>query len=396
MQDKIIQLRSGRLGKLKAGHPWIYKAHLRKVSTSVAPGDIVLVMNADSKFLGRGYYNPKSAISVRILTFKDEPIDQEFFHNKIREAFARRKLLSTKTNAYRVIFSEADGLPGLIADRYADTIVFHILTLGMEGLKNFIVKSIKEVLSPKYIYEKSQSPFRKIEGLKDLKRWWGEKGETPIEIFEGKTKFLVDVENGHKTGFYLDQRRSRMAMEGISKGKTVLDLFCYTGGFSISAAVFGAKRILGIDIKEKWLGQAHKNAALNNVSDKVEFIREDAFTTLKNICDKGERFDIIVIDPPSFLKSKHSIKSASKGYAELNLMAMKTLKEGGILATFSCSHNMPNELFSKILKDASLEAKKNIQILKRCHQAEDHPIVRTLPETEYLKGYFLRVKTLTS
>jgi len=410
MQNKMISLRKGRLGLLRRGHPWIYKGQFTQVAHFIQPGDIVSVVNSDGKSVGRGYYNPRSEISIRILSFKNEPIDGNFFRKKITEAVEKRKALLSRTNAYRAIFGEADGLPGLIVDVYNDTAVLQILTLGMEKLKPLALEAVREVLRPKYVYEKSESPFRKLEGLKDVRIWYGAKGEIRenkgeireergeireekgvIEIFEGKVKFLVDIENGHKTGFYLDQRRSRMALAGLSKGKKVLDLFCYAGGFSISAAVYGAQKALGADIKEKWLELARNNAGLNNVSDRTEFVKGDAFSILEDIHKSGVTFDIIIIDPPSFLKKKESLASASRGYRQLNTLAMKTLSGDGILATFSCSHNMPNEVFSDILKRSAAEAGKKTAILKRCHQAEDHPVVRTIPETEYLKGYFLRV-----
>lgn len=391
MQGNIIRLRKGRLGKVKPNHPWIYKSQFLKVPPSIKPSDAVSVVDSENRFIGRGYYNPKSKISIRILTFKDEAVDENFFSERIRRSAAKRTGLLARTNAYRAVFSEADDLPGLIVDVYANTVVFQILTLGLEALKPLLVKTIKEVLNPAYIYEKSASAFRTLEGLKDIRQWWGAKGKAIIQIFEGKAKFLVDIENGHKTGFYLDQRRSRMALEGISKDKKVLDLFCYTGGFSINAAIFGAASVLGVDIKKEWLELGRKNAGLNSLSDRIEFVNGDAFSILRNIYESGQRFDIIIIDPPSFVKSRRALKSASKGYKELNLIAMKVLNEGGILATFSCSHNMPNELFSTILKEASHDAGKSFSILRRCRQAEDHPIARAIPETEYLKGYFLKV-----
>jgi len=376
---------------IRPGHPWIFRSQFLKPSQPVKPADIVSVMDSEDRFVGRGYYNPKSEISVRLLTFKDEPIDKIFFVNRIKAAAEKRKDLLAKTNAHRAVFSEADSLPGLIVDIYRDTAVFQILTLGMERFKSIIVEAIKDALRPKYIYEKSASPFRKLEGLKDVTGWRGEPGENPIEIFEGKVKFLVDIERGHKTGFYLDQRKSRAALENISKGKRVLDLFCYTGGFAVAAAVYGAKYCRGVEIKEGWLETARKNAELNGVAEKTEFVRADAFSALEDICDSGDRFDIIILDPPSFLKKKESLASASKGYKELNLLAMKALEEGGALATFSCSHNMPGEKFARILKETAAEAGKGFTILKRCHQAEDHPIVRAIPETEYLKGYLLKI-----
>lgn len=390
MSDKIIRLRKGRRGELKPNHPWIYKGQFLSVNPSIKPGDIVSVLDAENKFIGRGYRNPRSEISIRLLTHHDEPITKEFFNNRIRLAAEKRKDIAA-TNAVRMIFSEGDNLPGLIADIYSDTVVFQILTLGMEKLKPLLIEGLKEILNPKYIYEKSDSMYRKAEGLEAVKKWWGAKGATNIEIFEGKARFIVDIANGHKTGFYLDQRQSRLAMDGISKGRKVLDLFCYTGAFSSSALVCGAADSVGVDIKREWLDLAHKNAVLNGVSDRVKFIEDDAFSALRKIYNSGQTFDIIVVDPPSFMRSKRTVVNASKGYKELNLMAMKTLSDKGVLATFSCSHSMPNETFSGVLKNASRDAKKRFKVLKRCHQPKDHPIIKAIPETEYLKGYFLEV-----
>lgn len=392
MKDKTVKLRSGKEGILRPGHPWIYKSQFKKADPSIKPGSTVSIIDADGNFVGRGYYNPHSEISIRLLTFKNEYIDQAFLARRISEAFEKRKPLLKVTNAYRVVFSEADGLPGLIIDRYAGTVVFQILTLGMHRMREAIIESIKSALDPAHIFEKSVSPFRKIEGLRDMMGWWGERGETKVEIYEGRVKFLVDIVNGHKTGFYLDQRKSRMALENISKGKRVLDLFCYTGGFSVSAAVFGAKAVVGVDIKGDWLNMGKQNAALNNVADRTDFIEEDVFSFLKRSVDAGDKYDMIILDPPSFIHSKKDLKAASKGYKELNSGAMRLLDDGGVLATFSCSHHMPNEQFSSIIKESAKEAGKEFSILKRCRQAEDHPIVRGIPETEYLKGYFVRLR----
>ena len=390
-KEKNIRLRSGKKGVVRPGHPWIFKTQLLKTDPAIKPGDIISVTDDSGKFLGRGYYNPKSEIAIRLFTFIDEPIDGSFFYKKIAAAFDKRKTLSSVTNAYRAVFSEADSLPGLIVDIYNDTAVFQVLTLGMDKVKSQIADAIDEILKPKFIYEKSVSPFREIEGVKDITGWWGDEGTSPVGIFEGKVKFLVDFVRGHKTGFYLDQRRSRMALEHLVKGKRVLDLFCYTGGFSVSAAVCGASYVRGADIKEDWLKLARENAALNNAAEKTEFIKADAFDALKKTNESGEKFDVIILDPPSFLKTRESIIAAAKGYKELNILAMKALSDPGVLATFSCSHNMPNTMFATIIKEASAASGKKFTILKRCHQAEDHPIVRSIPETEYLKGYFLKI-----
>ncbi|MFA6079485.1 MAG: NAD(P)H-hydrate epimerase [Candidatus Omnitrophota bacterium] len=391
---KTIRLREGKKGRIVPGHPWIHKAQMQKTDPAIKPGDIVTVQKSDGSFLGRGYFNPRSGMAARILTFNEELIDKRFFTAKITAAAEKRKKLLETTNAYRAVFSEADSLGGLIVDVYKDTAVFQVLTLGMERQKEAIVDCIREALKPEFIYEKSESPYREIEGMKDARGWWGDKGNSVVEIFEGSIRFLVDIEKGHKTGFYLDQRKSRAAMEAFAKNKKVLDLFCYTGGFSISAAAYGASSVRGVDIKEDWLEIARKNVLLNGIPGNIEFTKGNAFDVLRDIYKSGEKFDVIIIDPPSFLRKRESIENASKGYKDLNLIAMKTLNEGGTLATFSCSHNMPNEIFSDILKRAAADAKKKLDILKRCHQAEDHPIVKAIPETQYLKGYFMKVSSI--
>lgn len=394
MKDCVIKLRSGRHGQLRPNHPWIYKSQLLKPEAPVKGGSIVTIRAGDNKFIGRGYYNPNSEIAVRLFTFQDEPVDAAFIDRKIGEAVIKRSALKEKTNAYRAVFSEADSLPGLIIDVYDQTAVFQILTLGMERFIEPIVEAIKKHIGARYIYEKSDGPFRKQESLKIVKSWHGDKGNRYNQIAEDGAKFTIDIYEGHKTGFYLDARTSRLAMKAFAKSKSVLDLFSYIGAFSVHAALAGASSVTAVDIKEDWLDLGKKNAELNNVADKIEFIKADSFEFLKKLVESGKKFDIIIVDPPSFLKSRYSLASASKGYKELNYMAMKCLNDGGILATFSCSHNMPNAAFSAVLKEAALKAEKETMILKRCHQAEDHPIVRAIPETEYLKGYFLKVTSI--
>lgn len=391
MQDRIIRLRKGKRGRLRPGHPWIFKGAISKVDAKIEPGDIITILTNENKFAGRGYYNPSSDISIRLLTFNDELIDEAFIHKRIKEAVEKRELLKVITDAERLIFSEADALPGLIADLYNDTLVIQVSTLGMEKLKESVLKAIKDIIKPIFLYERSDSPFRKIEGLKPVKQWIGDAANTNVEICEGGARFIVDIENGHKTGFYLDQRRSRLAIRAISKGKKVLDLFCYTGGFSINAALGGAIKVLGIDIKKDSLTLARKNASINGVSGIIDFVNDDAFRAIKNICNSGEKFDIIIVDPPSFLRSKKDIISAAKGYKEINTLALKVLNDSGVLCTFSCSHNMPNETFSGVIKDAARGSGKKPDILKRCRQDKDHPVVKEVPETDYLKGYFLKI-----
>lgn len=394
MKDNVVKTRSGRHGILRPNHPWIYKNQLMKPDFPIKGGEIVSVWTSEGKFVGRGYYNPTSEIAVRLLTFKNEPVDAALIDQRIKDAFAKRAGLSARTNAYRVVFSEADGLPGLIIDLYAETAVFQILTLGMERFIPSVVEAIRVNIGARYIYEKSDGPYRKQESLKIVKSWHGDKGNRYNTISEGPARFSIDIYEGHKTGFYLDQRPSRLAMHTVSKGKDVLDLFSYIGGFAIHAALSKARSVTAVDIKEDWLELGRKNAVLNNVAEKIEFVKANAFSYLKKLLASGKKFDVIIVDPPSFLKNRNSLVSASIGYRELNCAAMKCLNDNGVLATFSCSHNMPNAAFSTILKESAAKAGKELAILKRCHQAEDHPIVRSIPETEYLKGYFFRVNSV--
>ena len=393
MKIPTVVMRSGKAGRVRPGHPWIFRDQIAKAGTDeIVPGSLVKVSDGINKIIGTGYFNPHSEILVRLLTFDDSAIDQGFFDKRVGDAFGKRQALKTVTNGYRVIFSEADGLTGLIADLYNDTLVFSIQTLGMERLKELALDSIRRIVAPKFIFEKSEGVFRKKEGLKDAMGWIGDRGKTTPEIFEGKARFLIDIVRGHKTGFYLDQRKARLAIEPFSKGKRVLDLFTYAGGFAIHAALGGAASVTAIDINDKWLQEAAKNAGLSGVGGRIEFKRGDTFKTLDGYAAANEHFDIVVLDPPSFLRSKRNIESATRGYSELNAKAMSILNDGGILATFSCSHNMSNTNFAEMIKGAAKEAGKAVMILKRCHQSEDHPIVRDIPETEYLKGYFLKVK----
>ena len=277
MEDKIIRLRKGKSGRLRLGHPWIFRRQILKLTSSVKPGDIVTVISNEDNFIGLGYFNPASEISIRLLTLQDEPIDEAFFVKRVKDAIAKREYLKDITDAKRVIFSEADDLPGLIADVYAGTLVLQVYTLGMDKLKGILLQAIRDTVNPEFVYEKSDSTFRKTEGLKPVKQWIGAAGSKEVRINEGGAKFIVDIEKGHKTGFYLDQRKSRSALKDISKNKKVLDLFCYTGGFSVNAALGGASKVVGVDIKKDWLELARQNAEFNGVSASTEFISGDAF-----------------------------------------------------------------------------------------------------------------------
>lgn len=377
-----------------SSHPWIYKNHIASVESGIEPGNIVTINTRDNIFLGIGYYNPKSLIAARMLSNEEEPIDFNFFKERILKALQKREAFRKITNAYRVVSSEADGLPGLVIDLYNNTAVFQVNTLGMDRFKNEIIDSICEIIKPSYIYEKSDSDLRKVEGLKKVSSWHGTAGKEKILIFENKAKFIVNIIHGHKTGFYLDQRKARIAFGHIAKGKRILDIFCYTGGFSVHAALNDAVEIIAIDIKDEWLAQIKENAELNNVNRKIKFVKGNAFSVMHEFVKTKEQFDIVILDPPSFLKNKYGLQTALKGYLELNRLAMRLLSEKGVLCTFSCSHHMRNEIFSDMLKKAAALENKSYSIIKRCHQDKDHPIIKEIPETEYLKGYFLSVSSI--
>ena len=390
MGEKII-LHSGRRGQISYGHPWIYKGQIKE-APGERDGDIFSVYSSGGRFLGKGYYNPRSEIAVRLLSYKDEAIDESFFARRIEHALEFRKKFVKETDACRVVFSEADGLPGLVVDKYAEYIVFQILTLGMEKKKEALVNIMRETLKQKFLYEKSDATSRRLEGLTEVKKWWGAEGKSMVTISEDKAKFLVDIETGHKTGFYLDQRDSRGAIKDLVKDKKVLDCFSYTGGFSIYASLYGAGEVLGLDVHASQVELAKKNAKLNSLpGDRIKFRTVNVFEALKEFDRSKERFDVVILDPPSFVKNKKAVENALTGYKEINLRAMKILNEGGILATFSCSGHIEEELFLQVILDAAFDTKNCLKILKKCSQAVDHPVDPFIPQTSYLKGFILAV-----
>ncbi|MFH0976616.1 MAG: class I SAM-dependent rRNA methyltransferase [Spirochaetota bacterium] len=380
-------------GKFRPPHPWIYRNSISYVDPGIKAGDIAAIVKYNGIFLGIGYYNPKSVIAVRLLSDIDEPINKQFFIDRISIAFAKREPIKKISNAFRIISSEADGLPGLIADIYNDTIVFQISTLGMEHFKQDIISAMHDVIKPVYIYEKSDSSGRAIEGLKPESGWHGAKGNGIVEIYENNAVFIIDIVHGHKTGFYLDQRKARLAAGNFAKGRNVLDVFCYTGGFAIHCALKKAVHVTCIDTKNDWLLNVRKNSEKNNVSDVIECIKGDAFNILHKYWQDKVFFDMIILDPPSFVKTRHALKTAVKGYLDLNRSAMRLLTGKGILCTFSCSHHITGDIFFDMLKKAAELENKILSVLKRCHQDKDHPIIKGIPESEYLKGYFFSVES---
>ncbi len=390
MEKKIV-LKSGKRGRIAYGHPWIYRTQIESISQE-GPGQIYDVYSSNGRFLGRGYCNQKSEITVRLLTEKQEEINGDFFAGRLKAARELREKYVKDANAYRIVFSESDGLPGLIVDRYSEHIVFQVLTLGMEAQKELLVDCLRDVLKPAFLYEKSDAQSRRLEGLGEVTKWWGKEGERELEIREGDSRFLVDIVEGHKTGFYLDQRDSRAAIKDFAQGTRVLDCFSYTGGFSIAASRCGARKVLGIDIQESQIALAKRNAELNGLSgDSVQFRAANVFEKLKELDRSKEKFDIVILDPPSFVKNKGGLEGALSGYKEINLRAMKILERGGILMTFSCSGHMDEELFLQVILDAAFDTKRGLKVLRRCGQSIDHPIDPFIPQTSYLKGFVFEV-----
>lgn len=394
---KLI-LKRGREKPVLNRHPWIFSGAVARVVGSPVPGDVVDVMGGDGKFLARAYYNPKSQIQGRILTWDaDEPIDEPFWRRRMERAIAGRAALALEpaTTAYRLINAESDGLPGLIVDKYGDYLVVQCLTLGIDGRKEMLVNLLADLLQPAGIVERSDVSVRAKEGLPEVKGIaWGDAPPDDLVILENGHKFGVDLLAGHKTGLYLDQRANRTAVSHpyLVAGKEILNVFAYTGGFALYAAANGAGPIVNIDSSIEALEQAEKNVALNGWErPSDEYIAGDAFEILRYYRDEGTQFDVVILDPPKFSHSRRDVERAARGYKDLNWLALRLLRPGGLLATFSCSGRVSADLFQKIVFGAAVDAGRDAQILQRLGQSPDHPILLTFPESAYLKGLLCRV-----
>ena len=373
------------------GHPWIFGNEVNKVSENVAPGEITDVHTHDDKFLGRGYYNPQSQIQVRILTRnKNEEINDAFFLKKLSEAWKQRQQMGYIENC-RLIFGEADGLPQLIIDKFNDYFVIQTLALGIDVWKDAIVKAINQIFSPKGIYERNDVPIRELEGMQQQKGFLSAPFDTNIIINENGLQFHVDIANGQKTGYFLDQQDNRRAIRHIVKDATVLSAFTYTGSFEVHAAHYGAKSVLGLDISENAIAMCNKNAELNDVADKCSFECVNAFDVLKNWVKEGRQYDVVMLDPPSFSKSRSTIQKAVAGYKEINLRGMKLVKPGGFLVTSSCTNLVQPQLFSEIIQMAANDAKRQLRQVTLQTQSSDHPIIWGWENTHYLKFLIVQV-----
>ncbi len=392
---KKVFLKEEKKKSVLIKHPWIFSAAIERIEHSVKPGDIVEVCDRNGKFLAKGYINPKSQITIRILTWqKDEdPEDRGFIEERLKSAIDQRLAFfdQRNTDSFRLVNSEADFIPGLIVDKYRDVIVVQFLTAGIERFRERIISFLVDYLSPKGIYERSDSSVRKKEGL-GLKKGilYGNVPERQ-EILENGIPFLVDVKNGQKTGFYLDQRDNRREILNFCKGKKVLNCFSYTGAFSVYALKGGAEYVMNVEISKSAVDLSKEIMELNELSQPQDFLIENAFDALRKIRKKGMKFDLIILDPPKFAHTHEKIESAIRGYKDINLQAMKLLEKGGILFTFSCSGAISLELFSKIITWSAMDARRQIQVIKRLGQPIDHPHLTSFLESEYLKGLICRV-----
>ncbi|MGI6643009.1 MAG: class I SAM-dependent rRNA methyltransferase [Bacillota bacterium] len=374
------------------GHPWVFSNEIESVEGTYEPGDIVEVRDRRQRFVGLGFINPQSTIAVRILTREQRSINDEFFRERIAMAIGHRKLmygvagsLGDHPGGFRLAFSEADFLPGLVADIFGGYLAFQTLTLGIDRWKDTIVRALVDQVSPKGVYERNDAPVRRLEGLGLQSGYIGGSFDPLVEMDENGVRMLVDVQRGQKTGYFLDQTDNRLAVRRFCAGKTVLDAFCYSGGFGLSATKAGAQHVVFLDASQAALDLARATAERNGVLEKVSFHAGNAFDLLRQLDGTGARFDVVMLDPPAFARSRKMAERALAGYKEINLRAMRLVKEGGFLCTSSCSQHVTTQEFDGMLADAASDANSSVRIVVSQGQRADHPILAGVPETEYLK-----------
>ena len=391
---KSLFLNKNISNRVESGHPWVFANEINRgkaLDAAAIAGEVVNVFTHDKKFVGKGYINPQSQIMVRLLTRnKEEEINELFFLNRIRQAWAYRQKLGYTENC-RLIFGEADEIPQLIIDKFNDYFVIQTLAFGIDVWKPAIVKALEQIFKAKGIYERNDVPVRELEGMEQQKGFLSAKFDTNIIISENGIRFNVDIANGQKTGYFLDQQDNRKAIQHIVKGASVLGAFCYTGSFEISAAVYGAKSVTGLDISQSAIDMCNKNALLNGVEDICSFQCINAFDVLKEWTKEGRQWDVVMLDPPSFTKSRSSIDKAVAGYKEINLRGIKLVKPGGFLVTSSCTSLVKPELFLDIIAMAAKDAKRKIRQVVFNAQSADHPIIRDQENTHYLKFLIAQV-----
>ena len=392
----IVTLKKGEGRTLKAGGMWVYDNEIDTILGNFENGDVVAVHDFDGYFMGYGFINTKSKITIRLLSRKKEAvIDEAFMEHRVRVVWNYRKE-TIDTSSCRLIFGEADFLPGLVIDKFSDVLVVESLAMGIDKWKLTIVEALKKVLAEdgikiRGVYERSDAKVRLQEGMERYKGFIGEPFDTKVEIEENGVKYMVDVEDGQKTGFFLDQKNNRAAIHRFCKGKKVLDCFTHTGSFALNAGIAGAASVLGVDASQLAVDQATENARLNHMEDRVRFQCADVFELLPELEAAKESFDVVILDPPAFTKSRNSIKNAVKGYREINLRGLKLVRDGGYLVTCSCSHFMDPELFAKTIREAANGAHKRLRQVEFRTQACDHPILWAADQSYYLKFYIFQV-----
>ena len=378
-----VVLRKGGDKRILKGHLWIFSNEIKEIKGNPKIGDIVEIYQYDGEFFGVGFFNPHSLISVRLLSREKIEIDHNFFKERILSAYKYRKILYPNSETFRLVHGESDFLPGLVIDKYNDLLAVQTFSYGMDLRLNLICDVLEDLFKPTGIVERNESPLRELEGLENRKKIL--RGDVKDTIFDDDgVKFKIDILSGQKTGFYLDQRENRKVMRRFVKGKKVLDCFTNEGGFALHCAYAGAENVVGVDVSDTAIEKAKVNADLNNLKN-VQFEVEDVFDKLREYLGKGEKFDVVILDPPSFTKSKRSVKSALSGYREINSTAMKILNPGGILATASCSHHISDEMFMNVIIESSIMARKKIRLIEWRGASPDHPILPSMPETKYLK-----------
>ena len=396
MSFAVVTLKKGEGRTVKAGGAWIYDNEIASIMGDFADGDLVLVHDFDGYPMGRGFINRNSRIRIRMMTRNiHQEVDEEFLRMRVKNAWEYRKR-TVDTDSCRVIFGEADFLPGLVVDKFSDVLVVQSLALGIDRMKETIVRLLKEVMEEdgiliRGVYERSDAKVRTQEGMERIKGFIGDPFDTLVEIQENGVKYQVDVKDGQKTGFFLDQKYNRRAIHRLCPGAKVLDCFTHTGSFALNAGIAGASQVLGVDASELGIERARANAELNGLSHRVSFVCEDVFELLPRLEREGEKFDLVILDPPAFAKSRNSIKNAVKGYREINLRGMKLVKDGGYLATCSCSHFMDYELFTKTIGQAAANVHKRLRQVEFRTQAPDHPILWGAGDSYYLKFYIFQV-----
>jgi len=392
----IVALKKGEGRTLRAGGLWVYDNEIESITGTVENGELVLVKDCNGYPMGIGFINRNSKITIRLLTRnKDAVIDREFFRKRVTDAWEYRKK-TVDTSSCRLIFGEADYVPGMVIDKFEDVLVVQSLALGIDRYKMLILELLKEEMAKdgiviRGIYERNDAKVREQEGMKREKGFLSEPFDTKVQIVENGVKYIVDVEDGQKTGFFLDQKYNRLAIQKLCKDARVLDCFTHTGSFALNAGIAGAKEVIGVDASDLGCRQAEENAKLNGLENTVSFVCADVFELLPELEEKGEQFDVVILDPPAFTKSRNSVKNAMKGYREINMRGLKLVKPGGYFATCSCSHFMTPELFTEVIGQAARSVHKRLKQVEYRTQAPDHPILWSSEESYYLKFYIFQV-----